>query len=143
MIKRLILCLDGTWNTADAHEITNIVRIRDLIAPMVRTPAGIDEQLVYYHTGVGTGLSTRDKLIGGSTGTGLAHNVRAAYKYLSQHYEDGVEIYIFGFSRGAFTARSVAAYIGASGLLKADNCSRENEERAWRDLVAWISQWTQ
>lgn len=132
MIKRLILCFDGTWNTADAQEITNIIRIRDLICPMVRTPAGIEEQLVYYHTGVGTGLSTRDKVIGGSTGVGLGHNVRAAYKYLSQHYEDGAEIYLFGFSRGAFTARSVAAYVGASGLLKADNCSPENEGRAWR-----------
>jgi uncharacterized protein (DUF2235 family) len=110
MIKRLILCLDSTWNTADSHQITNIVRIRDLIAPMVRTPTGAEEQRVYYHTGVGTGFSTRDKMIGGSTGARLGHNVRSAYKYLSQHYEDGVEIYLFGFSRGAFTARSVAAY---------------------------------
>lgn len=139
MIRRLILCLDGTWNTADSHEITNIVRIRDLIAPKVARPtgaeersAGAEEQRIYYHTGVGTGLSTRDKMIGGSTGSGLGHNVRSAYKYVSQHYEDGVEIYLFGFSRGAFTGRSLAAYIGASGLLKADCCSRENEERAWR-----------
>jgi len=139
VIKRLVLCLDGTWNTADSQEITNIVRIRDLIAPKVKRPAGAEErsagtedQRIYYHTGVGTGLSTRDKIIGGSTGSGLGHNVRSAYKYVSQHYEDGVEIYLFGFSRGAFTARSQAAYIGASGLLKADCCSRENEERAWR-----------
>jgi hypothetical protein len=132
VIRRLILCLDGTWNTADSQEITNIVRIRDLIAPKVERPTGAEEQRIHYHTGVGTGLSTRDKLIGGSTGSGLGHNVRSAYKYVSQHYEDGMEIYLFGFSRGAFTARSLAAYIGASGLLKADCCSRENEERAWR-----------
>lgn len=132
MVRRLILCLDGTWNTADGHEITNIVRIRDLIAPKVATPAGAEEQRVYYHTGVGTGLSTRDRLIGGSTGSGLERNVRSAYKYLSQHYAEGVEIYLFGFSRGAFTARSLAAYIGASGLLKAEHCSPKNEKRAWQ-----------
>jgi uncharacterized protein (DUF2235 family) len=132
MVRRLVLCLDGTWNTADGQEITNIVRIRDLIAPKVKTPAGIEEQRVYYHTGVGTGLSTRDRLIGGLTGSGLGHNVRSAYRYLSQHYAEGVEIYLFGFSRGAFTARSLAGYIGASGLLKADHCSPENERRAWQ-----------
>ena len=59
MIRRLILCLDGTWNTADSQEITNIVRIRDLIAPKVGPPtgaedgpAGAEEQRIYYHTGV-------------------------------------------------------------------------------------------
>jgi hypothetical protein len=132
VLKRLILCLDGTWNTADSQQITNIVRIRDLIAPKVSTAAGAEEQRIYYHTGVGTGLSMRDKVIGGAVGSGLAHNVRAAYRYLSHQYEADVEIYIFGFSRGAFTARSLAGYIGASGLLKADHCSAENEERAWR-----------
>jgi uncharacterized protein (DUF2235 family) len=132
MIKRLVLCLDGTWNTADSDEITNIVRIRDLIASKVTTPTGVEEQRVYYHTGVGTGLSTRDRVIGGLTGSGLGRNVRSAYKYLSQHYAEGMEIYFFGFSRGAFTARSLAGYIGASGLLKADHCSPENEGRAWQ-----------
>lgn len=132
MVRRLILCLDGTWNTADGQKITNIVRIRDLIAPKVETPAGTEEQHVYYHTGVGTGLSLSDRLIGGVTGSGLGHNVRSAYRYLSQHYAEGAEIYLFGFSRGAFTARSLAGYIGASGLLKAEHCSPENEKRAWQ-----------
>ncbi len=132
MLKRLILCLDGTWNTADSQQITNIVRIRDLIAPQIPTATGAEEQRIYYHTGVGTGLSMRDKVMGGAVGSGLSRNVRAAYKHLSHEYEAGVEIYIFGFSRGAFTARSLAGYIGASGLLKAEHCSAENEERAWR-----------
>src|SRR5262249_24760365 len=48
------------------------------------------------------------------------------------NYEPGVEIYIFGFSRGAFTARSLAGYISASGLLKPEHCSEENEDRSWR-----------
>lgn len=132
MVERLILCLDGTWNTADGDEITNIVRLRDLIAPEVRTPAGaVAKQRIHYHTGIGTGLSLCDRLIGGVTGSGLGHTVRGAYRYLSQHYAEGTEIYLFGFSRGAFTARSLAGYIGASGLLKAEHCSPENEKRAW------------
>jgi hypothetical protein len=130
-LKRLVLCLDGTWNADDGEQITNIVRIRDLINPKLKTAAGVEEQRVYYHNGVGTGLSTRDKVIGGAIGAGLGHNVRSAYRFLSQQYQEGIEIYIFGFSRGAFTARSVAGYIGASGLLKPEHCSQENETRAW------------
>ena len=130
-IKRLVLCLDGTWNADDSEQITNIVRIRDLINPKLETAHGTEYQRVYYHNGVGTGLSASDKIIGGATGAGLGHNVRSAYRFLSQQYEQGIEIYIFGFSRGAFTARSLAGYIGASGLLKPEHCSAENETRAW------------
>jgi uncharacterized protein (DUF2235 family) len=130
-LKRLVLCLDGTWNADDSEQITNIVRIRDLINPKLETASGVEYQQVYYHNGVGTGLSTRDKIIGGATGAGLGHNVRSAYRFLSQRYQEGVEIYIFGFSRGAFTARSLAGYVSGSGLLKPDHCSADNEARAW------------
>ena len=68
-LKRLILCLDGTWNADDSEQITNIVRIRDLINPKLETERGVEYQRVYYHNGVGTGLSTRDKIIGGADGT--------------------------------------------------------------------------
>ncbi|MDF2621496.1 MAG: hypothetical protein K0S00_4155 [Xanthobacteraceae bacterium] len=125
--KRLILCLDGTWNTADGDEITNIVRLRDMLQPGLT--AGI-EQRIYYDEGVGTqGWFAR--YVAGATGEGLDVNVRQAYRFLSQFYEPGDEIYLFGFSRGAFTARSLAGYIGASGLLKQENCTQQNEERAW------------
>jgi Uncharacterized alpha/beta hydrolase domain (DUF2235) len=133
MVSRLILCLDGTWNTADAASITNIVRIRDLIDPAPEVEGGeIEDQRVYYHDGVGTGLSMQDRLFGGMGGYGLDHNVRAAYRFISAHYKPSLEIYIFGFSRGAFTARSLMGYLSAPGLLRAEHCSRENEARAWR-----------
>ncbi|ADH89388.1 Protein of unknown function DUF2235 [Ancylobacter novellus DSM 506] len=125
--KRLILCLDGTWNTADGDEITNIVRLRDMLQP--GTADGI-EQRIYYDEGVGT-LGGFDKYIGGGVGKGLDVNVRQAYRFLSQFYAPGDEIYIFGFSRGAFTARSLAGYIGASGLLRQDSCNPVNEDAAW------------
>lgn len=129
--KRLILCLDGTWNTADGQDITNIVRIRDLIEPKYTDEHGNEcHQRVYYEAGVGTGFGL-DRYIGGGTGAGLGKNVRAAYRFLSQAHEPGQDIYIFGFSRGAFTARSLAGYIGSAGLLRPSECTAENEQRAW------------
>ena len=123
--RRLILCLDGTWNTSSAATITNIVRLRDMLKP---GDVGGIEQRIYYDEGVGT---LDDKFTGGALGIGLDRNVRQAYRFLSQFYDPGDEIYIFGFSRGAFTARSLAGYIGASGLLTREHCTPELEERAW------------
>jgi Uncharacterized alpha/beta hydrolase domain (DUF2235) len=132
-LKNLVLCLDGTWNSDDGKEITNIVRIRDLIDPKFFSPDGkeIWSQRVYYDTGVGTGLSLGDKYVGGGTGAGLEDKIRQAYRFLSQHDETGLAIYIFGFSRGAFTARSLAGFLGSGGLLRPEHCTRDNENRAW------------
>jgi hypothetical protein len=131
--KRLVLCLDGTWNTPEADEITNIVRIRNLIDAKYRDDQGnVVIQQVFYESGVGTGGSRLKQLLDGATGGGLEDNVRGAYRYLSSVYRPGLELYIFGFSRGAFTARSLAGFIGASGLLKPEHCTRENEMKAWR-----------
>lgn len=131
-LKRLVLCLDGTWNSADDEDpLTNVVQLRDLVDPKYvndRT-GGIEEQRTYYDQGVGTGMF--DRFRGGIFGHGLAENVQQAYRFLSQFYEPDVEIYIFGFSRGAFTARSLAGYIGAAGLLKAELCMPEMEARCW------------
>ncbi|MCK0209543.1 DUF2235 domain-containing protein [Starkeya koreensis] len=130
--RRLILCLDGTWNTADGETITSIVRLRDIIAPGRVEPEGGEpvEQHIYYDEGVGTGGCFR-KLVDGATGRGLSRNIRQAYRYLAGNYREGDQIVIFGFSRGAFTARSLAGYIGASGLLRPEHCTAENERRAW------------
>jgi uncharacterized protein (DUF2235 family) len=131
--KRLVLCLDGTWNDADGKDITNVVRIRDLVDPKIEHPDGsVEYQRVYYHTGVGTGLSKASNVLDGATGRGLDRNVRSVYKFLSQRYREGMEIYVFGFSRGSFTARSLVGYIGASGLLRPEHCTPENEEAAWQ-----------
>lgn len=118
-MKRLALFLDGTWNDPGSH--TNVIDLRDLVCPGVVN--GV-EQLRYYDPGVGTdqhhGLLQRwkDKLIGGAFGEGLSKNVRDAYQFLVDHYDDGDEIYLFGFSRGAYTARSIAGVIIRCGLLR-------------------------
>jgi hypothetical protein len=75
---------------------------------------------VLYLTGVGAGSYALDKLLGGAFGFGLFGNIRSAYRFLALNYEPGDEIFVFGFSRGAYTARSLVGMIGRVGLLTRD-----------------------
>jgi hypothetical protein len=150
MPKRIILLLDGTWNDIDKGPCdTNIVRMRELISKHLVESSGRGhsdpdtnskkvhgyaasgkEHIVYYERGVGTGAF--DRIVGGAFGDGLSRNIRHAYKFLSFWYEPGDEIFIYGFSRGAYTARSLVGYLGAAGLLRRDACDEERESLAWR-----------
>jgi len=128
MSKHLIICLDGTWCDGDsADPQTNIRLLSDILDPK---PEGGSEQRIYYNAGVGTG-GFLDRIAGGVFGKGLSANVLAAYRFLSQFYEPGDKIYVFGFSRGAFTARSLCGFLSASGLLTQDMCNAANQEFAW------------
>lgn len=109
-MKRLAVFLDGTWN--DPGDNTNVWRLRSMLSK--NDSHGI-EQLAYYDTGVGT--KWYDHFRGGAAGVGLSQNIRDAYRWLVENYDDGDEIYVFGFSRGAFTARSLAGMISKCGLL--------------------------
>lgn len=110
--RRLVLLFDGTWNKPESN--TNVERLRQLIAP--RDPAGI-EQLVNYLPGVGVspGLT---HLLGGAFGYGLSDNVIEGYRWLCAVWQLGDEVYLFGFSRGAYTARSLGGLIRKCGLLR-------------------------
>ena len=123
-IRRLVVCLDGTWNNRD--DSTNVLAHFSLTC---ETSAKVSAETVvtqerFYQTGVGTG--PLDYLTGGGFGFGLEEHVREAYDWLVQHFEDADpardkeadEIYIFGFSRGAYTARSLVGFIGTCGLLR-------------------------
>ena len=109
-MKRLALFLDGTWNKPDDN--TNVYRAWQLISD---TDATGNTQRRYYHLGVGT--RWRDRFLGGVTGYGLDANLRDAYQWLVGEYEQGDAIYLLGFSRGAYTARSLAGLIARCGLL--------------------------
>lgn len=129
MPKRLIVCCDGTWDTADQSlagrpNPTNVTKVALCIASQDR--AGIS-QCVYYHSGVGTGRW--DRLGGGGFGFGLGHNVFDAYRFLIDNYEPGDELFFFGFSRGAFTARSLGGLVRSCGILHDKNASRI--QQAW------------
>jgi uncharacterized protein (DUF2235 family) len=105
--KRLAVFLDGTWN--NVGDDTNVWRLKSLCAP-----TGTDglSQLAYYERGV-------DGFLGGWFGKGLDQNITNAYQWLIDHYDSGDDIFIFGFSRGAYTARSLAGFIAKCGLLRA------------------------
>ncbi|MFG3206696.1 DUF2235 domain-containing protein [Streptomyces sp. NPDC048192] len=119
MAKRLVLCCDGTWNFADQPSRTNVAKV----ALSVRSGAvGGDEQCVYYHSGVGT--RPWQHLSGGAFGVGLSQNVIDAYRYLVQTYEPPDELYFFGFSRGAFTVRSLAGLVRNCGILRREHADR-------------------
>lgn len=115
-MKRLVVCCDGTWNKPDNETITNVEKVARTVQSDP-TATGGDYQLVYYVSGVGAGSYEADRVLGGAFGFGLFHNVIACYRFLAQNYEPGDEIFIIGFSRGAYTARSVAGMVGRVGLL--------------------------
>ena len=121
MKQRLVVCLDGTWNNKD--DSTNVIHHFALAVERPWPDANAEcNQTRYYGEGVGTGVL--DGISGGGFGFGLEENVRAAYDWLVEHYhdeDDGAgadEIYVFGFSRGAYTARSLVGFIGTVGLLR-------------------------
>ncbi|WP_191059981.1 DUF2235 domain-containing protein [Geminicoccus harenae] len=126
-MKRLVLCFDGTWNRADGGgSPTNVARIAQAVMPRGRDGT---VQLTLYLRGVGATAGGMERLIAGATGQGIDDNIRAGYLFLAQNYVAGDEVYVFGFSRGAFTARSLVGFIGACGLLRR-NC-QDRIMQAW------------
>ena len=117
-MKKIMICLDGTWNepeekSEDGVTPTNVLKL-------VRTVKSIDSkgvhQIVFYDQGVGTGGQV-DKFLGGSTGLGISQNILDAYRFLAHNYGEGDEIYCFGFSRGAYTVRSLGGLIASVGIM--------------------------
>ena len=110
------MCCDGTWNKPDNENVTNVEKIARTVQSDPTATGGV-YQLVYYISGVGAGSYEADRLLGGAFGFGLFHNVIACYRFLAQNYAPGDEIFILGFSRGAYTARSLAGMLAHVGLL--------------------------
>ena len=120
--KRLIVCCDGTFSGVDKGTedySSNVGRLSRAISRVGVTKAGDQiPQIVYYQSGVGTGsLTYIDKQRQGAFGGSLAENVCEAYNFLATNWGPGDEIFIFGFSRGAYTARSLAGFVCQVGLL--------------------------
>lgn len=114
MPRRLVLFFDGTWNKVKTH--TNVERLWQLVAPF--DPAG-SEQVCKYVAGVGVAPGL-EHWLGGAFGMGLSDNVKEGFKWLSQQWRAGDEIWLFGFSRGAYTARSLGGVIRKCGLQQPD-----------------------
>ncbi|KDN22320.1 DUF2235 domain-containing protein [Amycolatopsis rifamycinica] len=120
MAKRLVICCDGTWNTLRQPAPTNVGQLQRVVAPADRAGR---EQRVYYREGVGTG-KLWDHVTGGAFGVGLSANVRDAYRFVAENYEPGDELFFFGFSRGAYTARSTVGLIRNCGVLRPGEIDR-------------------
>jgi len=133
-VKRLAVFCDGTWNRADHvdHGVaapTNVVKLHLAVAE--QDAQGV-EQRTHYERGVGTGRW--DHWAGGGLGIGLSGHVLKSYEWLIDHYEDGDELFFFGFSRGAFTARSLAGLVRNSGILRSEHKGRvKRAYRLYRD----------
>lgn len=134
MPKKLIVCADGTWNTQDGKDEgrenpTNVAKVARALLPV---DSKGEVQLVHYERGVGTDLGIR--LRGGALGRGIFQNVLDGYRFLSLNYEPNDRIYLFGFSRGAYTARSLSGLIRNSGILRRGHEAKEDEAvKLYRD----------
>jgi uncharacterized protein (DUF2235 family) len=113
MGKRVVLCADGTWNTP--HGVDAVVidtNVRKLYCALADVP----DQLRYYDSGVGTDGTPIDHLTGGAMGQGLFQKIQDNYEYLAYVWDPGDDVYLFGFSRGAYTARSLGGMIARFGV---------------------------
>ncbi|MCW8859469.1 MAG: DUF2235 domain-containing protein [Deltaproteobacteria bacterium] len=112
MMKRIVIASDGTWNSPEDDQPTNVLRLSRAIAPVASDDM---RQVVFYDWGVG---SDRKKLSGGISGVGIDKNIMDCYRFIVQNYDKDDELYFFGFSRGAYTVRSLAGLIRNCGVLK-------------------------
>jgi uncharacterized protein (DUF2235 family) len=113
MAKNIILLSDGTGNSAAKFNKTNVWRTYEALD--LSDPA---RQIALYDDGVGTSSFRPLALVGGAIGVGLSRNVRELYVFLCRNYEEGDRIYGFGFSRGAFTIRTLTGFVVNQGILK-------------------------
>lgn len=122
-MKRLVICADGTWNLRDQKDEsgkrrpTNVTKLARAVRP--RDGHGVD-QVVFYHDGLGT-HGPLDKVTGGAFGDGIEDNVRNLYRFIVYNYEPGDELFFFGFSRGAFTVRTLAGFMNRLQLIEKDD----------------------
>ncbi|MCX6303937.1 MAG: DUF2235 domain-containing protein [Bacteroidetes bacterium] len=125
-MKRIAIFCDGTWNTPDKMENgkscqTNVVKMANALSN--RSADGTVQKL-YYDLGIGAEGNLLKKVFDGATGTGISENILQAYLFLMNNYELGDELFLFGFSRGAFTVRSLSGLIRNSGILRVANAGQ-------------------
>lgn len=113
-MKRIALCLDGTWNNRDpGSTLTNVAKLHACIAKT--DTAGVEQRAIYVD-GIASIEGEAVQFLKGAVGFGVASRIQHAYALLVQCYEPGDEIFLFGFSRGAFEARSLAGFVALVGI---------------------------
>ncbi len=116
-MKRIAIFADGTWDSPEDDLPTNVLQM----ARAVRPVADGAEQIAFYDWGVGT---DRKKIAGGISGVGIDKNIMDCYRFLIHNFNKGDKIYLFGFSRGAYTVRSLGGLIRNCGILKREHANQ-------------------
>ncbi|KAF2187608.1 hypothetical protein K469DRAFT_725126 [Zopfia rhizophila CBS 207.26] len=152
--RRLVVCCDGTWQSSvTSHDnvpsnVTKLCRHVARLGDDSTDPGKKWHQLVYYDSGIGTGsISGWEKTRQGGLGDGLAENVIEAYNFIVLNYQEGDEIFCFGFSRGAYTARAVAGLVTDIGVIKPGDMQlfpeiyraykRNKDGKPFKDTDSW------
>lgn len=157
-MKNIIYCADGTWNSSGGDDNddglpdpTNVYKmfvellgkhdhdsLRLADEQESNYKSGGDEQVAKYIHGVGDSKNWLNKIIEGASGAGVVSRVVRGYTYISRNYEPGANIYIIGFSRGAYTARALAGFIAVKGLLSKDSVGNDKEKAYRLGSEAWF-----
>ncbi|MCG8695051.1 MAG: DUF2235 domain-containing protein [Minwuiales bacterium] len=132
--KNIILCSDGTGNSGGKGRGTNVWRLYNAIDRHgFRYNPKVREQVTFYDDGVGTETNKLVRVATGAVGFGLGRNIRELYEFLVKSYEPGDDVYLFGFSRGAYTVRSLAGMVCKCGLIDSNRYSSEKLSAAVSD----------
>tara|TARA_R110002073_G_scaffold82989_3_gene197997 strand:- start:54 stop:1076 length:1023 start_codon:yes stop_codon:yes gene_type:complete len=116
--KHIVICADGTWNDPEDESPTNVLRMARAISP--RAVNGC-KQVVFYDWGVGSYYA---QAAGGVSGLGMTKNIQDGYRFIVQNYDPGDRLFLFGFSRGAYTVRCLAGMLNNCGVLRRAEASR-------------------
>jgi Uncharacterized conserved protein len=154
MSKNIIFCADGTWNGPnnddnkdDIPDYTNVLRlfneldgtadtpdmfVRNEQEKTLRNKSGVVLQVSKYIHGVGDSNNWLDKMLGGVFGAGIIERIVRGYTFICRNYDRDDDIFLIGFSRGAYTARALAGMIGECGLLDKNKIDLTDKEEAYR-----------
>lgn len=116
--KRIVVCADGTWNDPEDEHPTNVLRVARAVRPVTSDGR---KQVVFYDWGVGSYYAP---VRGGASGLGIMKNIQDGYRFIVQNYHPGDEIFLFGFSRGAYTVRCLSGMLNNCGVLTRRNAER-------------------
>jgi uncharacterized protein (DUF2235 family) len=129
MPRKLLLCFDGTWNHPDDEQKpedqqveTNVRRIFEAALDGPRVP----DQVKWYDDGIGN-QCWFERLGAGAFGLGLDQKIIDGYRYLAEAYEEGDRVFLFGYSRGAYSARSLVGLLRKCGLIQREYAGKANE----------------
>ncbi len=127
MARNIAVFADGTWESNEAAHPTNVVKLHAALLPKAKRGT---QQLSCYQIGLGAAGWKAWRILSGATGAGLSENVQDLYGYLVLNYRPGDKLFLFGFSRGAYTVRSLSGLIRSCGILRPEHFDRINEAYA-------------